>query len=128
MGLAGDGHNDSDHHGGPDRAVCLFSLELIEALQAEGHPIFAGATGENLTLTGVDWPEMVPGSRWNVGSEIDLEVTSYTTPCLHQVDWFLNGDYGRINQKLRPGWSRVYARVLSEGQVRVGDLVERASP
>ena len=38
-GLEGDTQNDKKHHGGPERAVCLYSLERIVALQAEGHPI-----------------------------------------------------------------------------------------
>ncbi len=29
LGLAGDGHRDRRHHGGPDRALCLLSLEVI---------------------------------------------------------------------------------------------------
>ena len=37
-------------HGGPERALCLFSLERILELQAEGHPIFPGAAGENITI------------------------------------------------------------------------------
>mgnify|MGYP001310271906 CR=1 FL=1 len=36
---------------GPSRRlVCLFSIEIIEALQKEGHPIFPGSTGENLSI------------------------------------------------------------------------------
>jgi len=34
---------------------------LIQSLQAEGHPITVGSTGENLTLAGVDWRVMAPG-------------------------------------------------------------------
>ena len=41
-GVDGDRQHDLRHHGGPDRAVSLFSLELIQALQREGHPIAAG--------------------------------------------------------------------------------------
>ncbi|MFN2109684.1 MAG: MOSC domain-containing protein, partial [Anaerolineae bacterium] len=54
LGLVGDTHNNTKVHGGPTRALCLYSLERILALQAEGHPIFAGSTGENLTLAGLD--------------------------------------------------------------------------
>ena len=54
-GLEGDGHRDLEHHGGPERALCLFSLEQIRALQAEGHSVTPGSIGENLTLEGVDW-------------------------------------------------------------------------
>lgn len=35
-GLAGDRQRDGRHHGGPERAVSLYSLELIAALRAEG--------------------------------------------------------------------------------------------
>jgi MOSC domain-containing protein YiiM len=35
-GVEGDRQRNPDIHGGPDRAVCVFSLEIIEALQAEG--------------------------------------------------------------------------------------------
>ena len=63
LGIVGDGHDDKENHGGPLAALCLYSLEEIERLQAEGHPIAPGTTGENVTLVGVDWSEMTPGSR-----------------------------------------------------------------
>ena len=34
-GIEGDRQEDCRYHGGPDRAVCLYSLDLIEALQGE---------------------------------------------------------------------------------------------
>src|SRR5690349_4183315 len=51
-GIAGDRQRDHRYHGGPQRAVSLYSLELLEALRAEGHPVAPGALGENLTLAG----------------------------------------------------------------------------
>ena len=83
LGLYGDAHNDKKHHGGPDRAVCLYSLERIHALQAEGHPIDAGTAGENLTVEGLDWELVVPGKRMKVGDEILLEIASFTSPCIN---------------------------------------------
>ena len=44
--LTGDKQNDTVHHGGIDRAVCVFSMDLISNLQKEGHPIFAGSSRE----------------------------------------------------------------------------------
>ena len=38
LGLAGDAVRYTKIHGGPERAVCLFSLDLIERLREEGHP------------------------------------------------------------------------------------------
>ena len=49
-GLECDRQADRRYHGGPERALCLFSLERILELQAEGHPVFPGSTGENVTV------------------------------------------------------------------------------
>lgn len=122
-GLATDKQRNRKLHGGPDRAVCLFSLERIEALQHEGHPIRPGSTGDNLTLQGLAWDKMVPGVQLKIGPEVLLEVVSYTAPCRTIRESFAGEDFTRISQKLHPGWSRLYARVLKQGSVRVGDEV-----
>lgn len=129
LGVKGDRQRNPDIHGGPDRAVCVFSLEVIQALRAEGHPIAPGSTGENLTLAGLDWFALKPGDRIRVGS-VRLELVSYTAPCVHNGRWFLHENFSRISQKKWPGWSRLYARVLIEGVIRIGDPVvqEPASP
>jgi MOSC domain-containing protein YiiM len=123
-GVEGDRQRNLKVHGGSDRAVCLFSLEILERLQDEGHPIDAGSSGENLTLAGLAWDLIGPGVRLSVGPEVQLEVTSYTVPCSHNALWFLDGDYQRISQKKNQGWSRVYAKVLEGGVVRPGDKVD----
>jgi MOSC domain-containing protein YiiM len=91
-------------------------------LRAEGHPIDAGTTGENLTIEGLDWSALVPGVRLIIG-EAELEITSYVVPCRNITASFANGEFKRIGQNIHPGWSRLYARVLREGTVRVGDAV-----
>jgi MOSC domain-containing protein YiiM len=123
LGLAGDGHHDRDNHGGPERAVCLFSMEQIEALRAEGHAIAPGALGENVTVAGVDWRLVLPGARLALGDFVVVEVTRYTSPCVSIRSVFRDGEYSRVSQKRHPGWSRVYARVLQEGDVTMGDPV-----
>jgi len=128
LGLYGDAHNDNEHHGGPDRAVCLYAIERIHALQAEGHPIDVGTAGENITVEGLDWHLVVPGTRIKLGAEVLLEVASFTSPCKTIRESFIDGRFVRISQKLHPGWSRVYARVLSEGEVHFRDSVELLEP
>ena len=123
LGLAGDKHRDIMNHGGPERAVCLYSLERILALQAEGHPIFAGSAGENITVAGVAWDSIAPGLRIQLGSQVVLEVTDYTTPCSNITRSFTDGYFNRIHQNKYPGWSRVYARVLQPGEITIGDVV-----
>lgn len=123
LGLSGDDHKFPDIHGGPDRAVCLFSLERILELQKEGHPIFPGAVGENVTISGIDWNDVVPGQQLQLGDQVLLEITSYTSPCNSIPDSFLDGRYQRISQKVYPGYSRVYARVLRPGKIAIGQPV-----
>ncbi len=129
MGLEGDWQTDRKHHGGPERAVCLFSLEVIRRLQSEGHPIVPGSVGENLTIEGLDWSRVVPGARL-VGQEgrFELEVVSYAAPCSTIRNSFADLNSKRIKQELHPSEARTYARVVRDGVVRTGDLVELVSP
>jgi MOSC domain-containing protein YiiM len=128
LGLDGDGHRSEEHHGGPDRAVCLYALEAIDALRAEGHAIAPGAIGENLTVAGLAWADVVPGTVLEIGPSLVLEVARYTAPCVNIARAFEGGHFGRVSQKRHPGWSRVYARVLAPGHVRPGDPVRLAAP
>lgn len=121
-GMEGDRQRDIRHHGGPDRALCLFSADLIAVLRTEGHPIEPGMVGENVTISGLDWWLLEPGVRLEIG-EVGVELTSYAMPCRNITAAFADGRSVRISQKLHPGESRVYARVLREGVVAVGDPV-----
>jgi len=123
-GIVGDAQNDTKNHGGPEQALCLYAIEVIEALAAEGHAMAAGAAGENVTTRGLDWSLVVPGVRLRLGSDVLIEVTRYTTPCYKNARWFMEGDFNRMHQNLFPGWSRAYARVLQGGHLRPGDSVE----
>jgi len=128
LGLQKDAHNDTEGHGGPERAVCVYSMERIRALQEEGHPIDVGTAGENVTVEGIDWDQVVPGTRIRLGEQVLLEVASFTSPCKTIRESFIDGRFVRISQKLHPGWSRVYTRVLSEGEIHSGDPVEVSPP
>ncbi len=122
QGIEGDQHR-SPSHGGPERALCLFSLEVIRLLQAEGHPIEPGAAGENLTLEGLAWHLLAPGDRLRIGEAVLIEITRHTTPCVNIAGCFKDGDFSRILEAKYPGQSRLYARVLQEGEIMAGDPV-----
>ena len=122
-GLQGDFQADKVHHGGPDQALCLFSVEVIDQLRSEGHPIDPGSSGENITVAGIEWPEVTPGRRMRLGS-VELEITHYASPCAKNGRWFRDGNFSRISQGLHPGEARVYARVLVGGPLKTGDPVE----
>jgi len=122
-GVAGDRQRDLRYHGGPDRAVCCLALEVIERLRAEGHSIYPGSTGENLTLAGLDWPRVRPGARLVFAGGVELEVTGFASPCGNIRSSFAGGEIERLSDKHHPGESRVYCRVLVEGGVRAGEGV-----
>ncbi|MEO8879942.1 MAG: MOSC domain-containing protein [Gemmatimonadaceae bacterium] len=121
LGLGGDKQAKRRIHGGPTRALCLYSLERIHELQREGHPIAPGTTGENITLEGIDWSLLVPGARLSLG-DAEIEVTSFTEPCGVIRRSFSDYSPWRIAQSEHPGWSRVYARVTTEALLHVGDV------
>ncbi|MGA9996049.1 MAG: MOSC domain-containing protein [Pyrinomonadaceae bacterium] len=122
-GLTDDVQAHPKIHGGPDKALCLFSLERILELQAEGHPIYPGSVGENVTVTGLDWSALKPGDKLALGDEVVIEISSYTNPCNSLIDSFIEGDYTRIAQKKHPGESRLYARIIKTGRLAVGQPV-----
>jgi MOSC domain-containing protein YiiM len=121
-GLDGDAHRFK-YHGGPERAVCLYPIESIERLRAEGHTIAPGSLGENVTTEGIDWSSVAPGLHVLLGERVLLQVTRYTTPCQTIKGAFKDGEFGRVSQKTHPGWSRVYARVLVDGMIHRDDPV-----
>jgi MOSC domain-containing protein YiiM len=125
LGLDGDGHAHPKIHGGPERALCLYSIEVIQALQAEGHPLWPGSCGENVTLAGGDWTSLAAGQRFALGDQVIIELTRPTEPCKQIKASFVDGQFRRIDHPTHPGWSRWYARVEREGLMRVGHPVER---
>jgi MOSC domain-containing protein YiiM len=122
-GLEGDAQRDLEHHGGPDRALCLVSQERIRALQEEGHPITPGSIGEGLTIEGIDWNAVTPGAYLRLGEDVVVQVMRYAAPCLNIAASSRHREYSRVSQTRHPGDSRVYARVVREGSLTSGDPV-----
>ena len=127
-GLVGDRQRHLQVHGGPSRALCLWSLEVITTLQQEGHPIAPGSAGENLTLAGLDWASLGPGSQLWLGPTVQVEITDYAPPCRANMRWFCDRKFSRISQRHYPGSSRLYARVLAPGPLTVGDRALVVTP
>jgi MOSC domain-containing protein YiiM len=121
-GALGDTQGDRRHHGRPFQALCLWSTEIIAGLQADGHPIAAGLAGENVTVTGLDWADLHPGTIVQIGGA-QVEISSQATPCAKNAQWFTDRAFDRIDHDLHPGLSRLYATVLDPGPVAVGDQV-----
>jgi MOSC domain-containing protein YiiM len=120
-GLVGDRQRSRAHHGRPWQALCLWSTEVIGELRRQGHPIFPGAAGENVTISGLDWSRVKPGMQLVLGSVV-AELSMWAEPCGHNARWFSDGDFARIHASCGPV-SRVYATVLRPGTVSRGDAL-----
>ena len=112
-----------DRGGDPDRAVCILSIERIESLKEEGHPIEVGSTGENITIRGVEWNSLKVGTVLEIGGA-SLELSEPCAPCSKIGRSFLERRFARIDHQQEFGWSRWLARVMREGAVSVGDSVD----
>lgn len=133
--VAGDSWNDTEHHGLPGQAICLFSLEVIAELAAEGYPLFPGALGENFTTDGIDYRRIRPGDRYRVGNDVEIRITKVRRPCRTIAVYgngILRATYDaevKAGNTSSPRWGRsgFYADVLKEGIVRPGDTIELLS-
>jgi MOSC domain-containing protein YiiM/SAM-dependent methyltransferase len=124
-GVEGDRHDTPEPiHGTPAQAACLYAVEAIERIRADGHQAFPGAYGENFTIAGLDWGGLRRGDTLRIGRDGPLLLlTDYATPCRTQAQWFIGERYGRISHRAHPEDARWYASVLEEGPVAAGDEV-----
>lgn len=118
-GVEGDIQSARQHHGRPWQALCLWSIEVIDAFNEQGHHLSPGAAGENITLAGLPWDEIRPGVRLQIG-DVVCDVSAYTEPCSKNARWFAGRDFQAMNATKGPV-SRVYATVVEPGRIRTGD-------
>ena len=121
-GVVGDAQAARQYHGRPWQALCLWSSEVVEAWAAEGHPIFPGAAGENLSLSGLDWSQIRAGLVVQVG-DMTARVSAPAVPCTKNSRWFADRDHRRLGHDVSPGRARWYAGVLTPGRIHQGDAV-----
>ena len=123
LGLQGDTVANEEDHGGPDQAVYVYSREDYAYWEADlGRTLAGGAFGENVTVTSFGPGEVRIGDRLRLGP-VMLEISAPRIPCsvfathLGERNWLR-----RFRDAERPG---VYCRVIDEGEIVVGDPVER---
>jgi MOSC domain-containing protein YiiM len=116
-GVGDDWQRNRKYHGGRDRAVCLFSVELYDRLRdGYGIDLAPGSVGENLTTRGVDLDALRPGDVLAVGP-CRIQLADVREPCRSLNLW----DTRLL--KAMVGHSGWVCRVLREGTVRPGDAV-----
>jgi MOSC domain-containing protein YiiM len=84
------------------RQVHLIHVELLEELQRKGFSVNPGELGENITTQGVDLLSLPTGTKLNIGSEVEIEITALRNPCI-QIDWFQKGMLKEVLYKAKDG-------------------------
>lgn len=129
-GLVGDVQVSPKVHGGPERALLLYSADHYPLWKAEwGIPALEpGAFGENLTVAGLDETTVCLGDVVRIG-EVRLEVSGPRGPCVNLNRRHRRPDLMEVVRRThRSGW---YARVQREGWLEAGlaiTLVDRPYP
>jgi MOSC domain-containing protein YiiM len=122
LGLDGDEHGDTEHHGGRDQAVYAYAREDLDWwVERLGRELRNGLFGENITTAGLDITGAVIGEAWRMGTAI-VQVTSARIPCVTFQSWI--GEDHWVKRFALAGRPGAYLRVLTEGWVRPGDDVE----
>jgi ferredoxin-NADP reductase/MOSC domain-containing protein YiiM len=124
LNIEGDGQADLVGHGGPYRAVYVYSFDNYAYWERElGRSDFSfGQFGENLTVEGMLDEDVHVGDIFRIGTTL-FQVTQPRVPCYKlAIKMEVEGFYGRILASGRLGF---YLRVLEEGEVGQGDLIER---
>jgi MOSC domain-containing protein YiiM len=130
-GIDGDGQADLAVHGGPDKAICVYSFDHYPFWEDELviEPLPTGAFGENFTVAGLTEEQVCIGDVWQVGDSVVVQVSQPRQPC-----WKLARCWQRktlaieVQENGKTGW---YFRVLKEGLVEAGmplTLSERPHP
>ncbi|MGQ0701720.1 MAG: MOSC domain-containing protein [Gemmatimonadales bacterium] len=129
-GLSGDQQYDRHGHGGPDRALLMYSADHYPRWREEWgrKDVGPGGFGENLTVSGLTEDLACVGDIYEIG-EVRVEVSSPRTPCQNLARRHGIAELVKIiTQNHRSGW---YLRVLHEGWLEAGmaiRLLDRPYP
>jgi MOSC domain-containing protein YiiM len=109
---------EGDAHGGSDRQVSLLAQESIDKMIALGAAVKPGDFAENLTTRDLDLLSLPLGTRLKVGDAAVLEITQIGKAC-HKGCAIRE----QVGDCVMPR-EGVFARVLREGIVKPGDLIQ----
>jgi MOSC domain-containing protein YiiM len=122
-GFDKDEQADVKHHGGADKAVCVFSSHHFSAYEnflKKDLPI--PAFGENLTVDLADEAELFIGDIFECGS-VKLQISQPRQPCSKPGLFHKNN--GVIKFMAKNGSTGFYFRVLAEGLLKQDDELVR---
>ncbi|WP_224930727.1 MOSC domain-containing protein [Bacillus safensis] len=128
INFEGDGQGDLVHHGGYDKAVCVFPYDHYAYFeQFLGIPLQEAAFGENVTVRKLVETNVHIGDVFQLGAAF-VEVSQPRLPCVKLS--VKHGNMKIVKEVQKTGYTGFYLRVLKEGMVPPDAslvLVEKAS-
>ncbi|WP_423336945.1 MOSC domain-containing protein [Neobacillus sp. 19] len=115
-GFLGDGVADLQHHGGPDRAVCVYPYEHYLLWENEFATTLPASTfGENITVTNMLEKDVHVGDIFRLGEAV-IQITQGRIPC-STISKRTNNPF-LLKRMVQTGFTGYLCRVLEEGFVR----------
>ena len=109
---------EGDAHGGPwHRQVSLLANESIEKMRAKGLNVGYGDFAENITTEGIDLVHLPIGTEVRIGNSVILRVTQIGKECHERC-----AIYYQAGDCVMPK-EGIFAEVVTEGEVKVGDKI-----
>lgn len=119
----GDGQADLVHHGGVDKAVCVYTGDHYPYWEKElNQNLVYGAFGENITVSGMREEDVCIGDTFELGQAI-VQVTQPRQPCFKLAKKYNIPKLPLYFQET--GYTGFYFRVLKEGWVSSVDTLKR---
>ncbi|HFR4144940.1 TPA: MOSC domain-containing protein [Bacillus cereus] len=118
----GDGQADVVHHGGVDKAVCVYTGDHYPYWEKElNQDLVYGAFGENITVSGMREEDVCIGDTFELGEAI-VQVTQPRQPCFKLAKKYNIPKLPLYFQET--GYTGFYFRVLKEGWVSSVDTLK----
>lgn len=113
------GHGiEGDAKGGGNRHLNIMSAPIMDGLAEQGFQTSPGQMGEQLIFSGLDINALAPGTRLQIGTQAQVELTEPRTGCAK-----FERHQGKLRQEAS-GRMGMMARVLAGGQIAIGDSVQ----
>ncbi len=126
LNIEGDAQADLEGHGGEQRALMVYQVESYRYWEKvlERSDFIYGQFGENLTVEGLEDTQVCIGDRYRIGGAV-FEVTQPRVTC-YKLGLRMNEPRmaALVVAHRRPGF---YFRVIEEGDIGAGDLIEKIS-
>lgn len=110
---------DQDAHAGDwHRQVSLLDMESVTRIRDKGLDVEPGNFAENITTQGIRLWELPIGTKMQLGTQVEVEVTQIGKECHNRCAIF-----HQVGDCVMPK-EGIFAKVVKEGMIQPGDAIQ----